>query len=85
VDRFDQSLIAGQYFLRPVFPELRAAAEATNATAGLDSTLEKRIAGLRDACEPEVYKELLRLNTLDLQLVDLARAEVERRFATATR
>ncbi|HEY4362195.1 MAG TPA: hypothetical protein VGN17_14565 [Bryobacteraceae bacterium] len=85
VDRFDQSLIAGQHFLRAVFPELSAAAEATNATGGLDSTLEKRIAGVRDACEPEVYSELLRLNALDTELVDLARTEVMRRFTVATR
>ena len=85
VDCFDQSLAAGQHFLRPVFPELSSAAEATNATAGLGGSLEKRIAGVRDACDPAVYAELVRLNAFDTQLVDLARAEVMRRFTRACR
>jgi hypothetical protein len=80
VDCFDQSLVAGQHFLRPVFPELECAAEVTNATAGLDGTLERRRAGVRDDCAPKVYDELLRLNALDDKLVDLARTEVARRF-----
>ena len=80
VDRFEESMAAGQHFLRPVFPELGCAAEATNATAGLGGTLEERVAGVRDACDPEVYAELLRLNAFDSKLVDLARAEVDRRF-----
>ena len=80
VDRFEESMAAGQHFLRPVFPELGCAAEATNATAGLGGTLEKRVAGVRDACDPGVYAELLRLNAFDSKLVDLARAEVDRRF-----
>jgi hypothetical protein len=85
VDCFERSLVAGQHFLRPVFPELNCAAEATNATAGLGGTLEKRVAGVREACDAEVYAELLRLNAFDSKLVDLARAEVERRFKVATR
>jgi hypothetical protein len=85
VDRFEESLAAGQHLLRPVFPELNCAGEATNATAGLDATLETRVAGVRDACDPGVYEELLRLNALDSKLVDLARAEVLRRFKQASR
>jgi hypothetical protein len=80
VDRFEESLIAGQHFLRPIFPELNCASQATNATAGLGGTLEQRVAGVRDACDPPVYAELLRLNRFDSKLVDLARAEVARRF-----
>jgi hypothetical protein len=85
VDCFEQSLAAGQHFLRPVFPELNSGAEATNATAGLDGTLAKRIAAVRDACDPAVYAELLRLNAFDSKLVDLARTEVLRRFTIASR
>ena len=85
VDRFEESLVAGQHFLRPVFPELNCSAEVTNATAGLEGTLEKRAAGVRDACAPEVYAELERMNAFDGKLVDLARAEVLRRFKQASR
>ena len=80
LDRFQESLMAGQHFLRPVFPGLDCKAEATNATAGLEGTLEQRREGVREACDAGVYAELLRLNALDSKLVDLARAEVERRF-----
>jgi hypothetical protein len=85
VDRFQHSLIAGQHFLRPVFPELdcapeAAAPEAANVSGGLESTLLERIAKVRDACDPAVYAELVRLNALDAKLLSLARAEVDRRF-----
>jgi hypothetical protein len=80
VDRFQQSLVAGQYFLRPVFPELNCAPEAVNVSSGLENTLLERIAKVRDACESSVYAELRRLNALDEKLLSLARAEVDRRF-----
>lgn len=80
VDRFHDSLIAGQYFLRPVFPELNCASEAANVSAGPERTLPERIAQVRDACDRGVYAELLRLNALDARLLSLARAEVDRRF-----
>ena len=86
VDRFEESVIAGRHFLRPVFPELDAAGEdvtATNVTAGLEATLEGRRAGVRDACGDLVYSELVRLNKLDCKLLDLARAEVDRRLRCA--
>lgn len=77
VDRFNESLIAGQYFMRPVFPTLDCTAEMENVSS-------KRMASVSDACEPAVYAELLRLSTGDLKLLDLARAEVNRRFKIAT-
>ena len=78
VDRFSESLIAGQHFLRPVFPTLDCSAEMENVSA-------TRAGSVRAACEPRVYGELLRLNVYDVKLVEMARAEVERRFMKATR
>jgi hypothetical protein len=91
VDRVPQSVAAGRHFLRSVFPELDGPGDAgdltaKNVTAGLEATLETRRERVReacDACDPRVYPELLRLNALDSKLVDLARAEVERRFRCA--
>jgi hypothetical protein len=80
VDRFEQSMVAGQYFLQPGFPELACWAVPTNTTAAVGSTLDKRKALVREACDSATYSELLRLNAMDLKLVDMARAEVERRF-----
>jgi hypothetical protein len=95
VDRVPQSLAAGRHFLRAVFPELEGAGAgdvdftnvtAKNVTGGLEATLEARRERVReacDACDPRVYPELIELNAMDLKLVDLARAEVDRRFRCA--
>jgi hypothetical protein len=84
VDRYEESLIAGEFFLRTVFPGLRCIASTVNATNGLGGTLEDRKRQLRDACGARLYEELERRNVLDLELVDLARAEIERRFKRAS-
>ena len=80
VDCFDQSVAAGAHALRCAFPELDCARPAVNVSDGLEGTVASRTEKLRQACSPEVYEELLRLNSLDRQLVDRARAEVLRRF-----
>jgi len=75
VDLFNESLIAGQHSLRPVFPKLALAQPPVNVTSGLDSA-----AKFQQACEADVFAELVRLNKLDSELVNRARAEVHRRF-----
>jgi hypothetical protein len=40
-----------------------------------------RMDTFRKACDPDVYAELVRLNALDVELVNRARAEVRRRFS----
>ncbi|HEV8412031.1 MAG TPA: hypothetical protein VGQ49_00450 [Bryobacteraceae bacterium] len=74
VDYFQESLIAGQYFLRPVFPNLALAQEPANVSSA------SRMETFQTACDPDVYAELVRLNALDSELVNRARAEVHRRF-----
>jgi hypothetical protein len=76
VDCFNESLIAGQHFLRPVFPNLALAQAPVNVSSGPDSATK-----FKQACDPDVYAELVRLNALDAELVNRARAEVRRRFA----
>jgi hypothetical protein len=73
VDRFQESLIAGQHFLRPAFPTLDCTTEMENVSGGQAGTLQ-------EACDPATYAELVRMNAGDTKLVELARAEVERRF-----
>jgi hypothetical protein len=85
VDCFDQSVIAGAHALRWAFPELDCDRPAVNVSDGLEGTVASRIEKLRQACSQEVFEELLRLNSLDCQLVDRARAEVRRRFAQVPR
>jgi hypothetical protein len=74
VDCFQESLIAGQYFLRPIFPNLALAQQPANVSSTL------RMETFQKACGPDVYAELVRLNALDSELVKRARAEVHRRF-----
>jgi len=74
VDCFPESLIAGQYFLRPIFPNLALAQEPANVSSA------SRMETFQTACDPDVYAELVRLNALDSELVNRARAEVHRRF-----
>jgi hypothetical protein len=80
VDCFNKSMVAGEHRLRAVFPELDCAQPAENVTCGLEGDLAERVAKVRAACDESVYAELLRLNALDIRLVNCARGEVERRF-----
>lgn len=77
VDRFQESLAAGEHFLKPVFPTLDCTAEMENVSAA-------QAGSLKEACEPAVYAELTRITAGDQKLVELARAEVDRRFKRAT-
>ncbi len=76
VDKFHESLVAGEHFLKPVFPTLDCTMETENVSEG-------QAGELREACEPAVYAELVRMTACDMQLVELARAEVVRRFNLA--
>ena len=80
VDCFEQSAIAGAAALRCAFPELDCVRPAVNVSGGMQGTVATRTEALRAACRPEMYEELLRITELDRRLVDLARAEVLRRY-----
>ncbi len=80
VDRFNESLVAGEHSLRIMFPSLDCAQSAVNDTAKPGSTLADRFEQFRAACQPAVFDELLRLNAMDRELLRLARDEVRRRF-----
>jgi hypothetical protein len=84
VDRFAESIAAGEYFLRPVFAGFRCGSAEVNVSRGLEGTLEHRKLRLRDVCGERLYSELVRRNELDLALVERARLEVERRFRVAS-
>jgi len=81
VDCFHESLVAGQHFIRPVFPNLALAQQPANVSGGLENAMQARVEKFRQACDADVYAELVRLNTLDSELVNRARAEVRRRFS----
>jgi hypothetical protein len=83
VDKFDQSLIAGRNFLYAVFPALDCSYTPANVSGGMAGSVAARRRKLREACGRTVYRELVKLNTLDCELVRSARAEVRRRLALA--
>jgi hypothetical protein len=80
VDQFDESLVAGQYGLRTLFPMLNCVHAPVNVSAAPGSTLAERTEQFHSACDEAVFAELLRLNAMDFELLDRARAEVRRRF-----
>ena len=80
VDQFDESLVAGQYGLRALFPALNCVHAPVNVSAAAGSTLAERTEQFRGACDDAVYAELLRLNAMDFELLRRARTEVHRRF-----
>jgi hypothetical protein len=79
-DCFYESMVAGQYFWKPVFPEFDNAALPANVSRDPGSTLESRLRAMRSACGRTLYEELERLNSLDRELVRRALMEVARRF-----
>jgi hypothetical protein len=81
VDLFDESMAAGEYFLRQVFPALNCSLGPANVSGGMVGTVESRRDKLRAACDADVFAELLRLNQLDMELAERTRAEVKRRVA----
>jgi hypothetical protein len=81
VDCFQESLIAGQHFLRPVFPNLALAQQPANVSSSLEVAMQTRVDKFRQVCDADVFTELVRLNALDSELVNRARVEVRRRFS----
>jgi hypothetical protein len=79
-DCFYESMVAGQYFWKPAFPEFDNAALPANVSREPGSTLESRLKAVRSACGKTLYEELERLSALDCELVHRARVEVARRF-----
>ena len=80
VDCFDESLVAGQYGLRSMFPALNCVRTRVNESAKPDSGLAERIEEFKGSIDAGVYAELVRLNDMDFELLRRARAEVSRRF-----
>jgi len=80
VDRFEESLVAGQYFLGPVFSNLDCAAVPVNVSRRAGSSLRSRLREVRRACGARLYSQLESLNELDYKLLKRTRSEVLRRY-----
>ena len=76
---FDESLTAAEYYIRPVFPiEFQYVRHNASSNDG-DTDVNPGIR-IRELLGVRMHEELLRLNQLDLELVECAKKEVSRRF-----
>jgi len=80
VDRYNESLVAGQHGLSALFPGLNCVQAPVNDSAAPGLTFEQRQHQFRESCDAGVYAELLRLNAMDFELLRRGRDEVRRRF-----
>jgi hypothetical protein len=85
VERFAESLVAAEYFLKPAFPKLRL----HHIPENVSRPPKAYQLGQRDGIEQtlvelwgeDVYAPLLRLNQFDMELFRRARIEIERRLS----
>jgi hypothetical protein len=80
VEIFDLSMSAAKHYLDPVFGRLDLQHGKQNVSPGRSESLEVRLRRMEQACGPGLYEKLLEVNRLDLQLLELANKEIQRRL-----
>jgi hypothetical protein len=80
-ERFDESLVVAEYFLRPAFPTLSLEYIARNVSDPAGQELSTQGERLKSMWGEDLYQELVRLNRLDLELHAAASQEIDRRFS----
>jgi hypothetical protein len=80
VDKFDESLVSAEYFLKPAFPRLKLDYSPQNVSRPLGASSGDRQEWLRHSWGADLYATLVRLNQCDLELCRRAEAEVARRL-----
>jgi hypothetical protein len=85
MSRFDESLVAAEYFLKPAFPNLHLDYAPQNVSNSLGGshlhTMAERQERLRSTWGSSLYDDLVRLNQADLELFRVAEDEIMRRFS----
>jgi hypothetical protein len=80
VEKFDESLVSAEYFLKPAFPRLRLDYMAQNVSRPIGGTPADRQGWLKHSWGPDLYFTLARLNACDLELWRRAESEIARRL-----
>jgi hypothetical protein len=80
VERFDESLVAAEYFLKPAFPRLRLDYRPQNVSRPLGANSADRQEWLKHSWGSDLYATLTQLNQCDLELCRRAEREVTRRL-----
>lgn len=81
VEMFQESMVAGEYFMRPAFPSIRLGSAPANVSRRILSGVAERERRLVQRWGGDSYAELTRLNELDIQLFDRAADEIRRRLS----
>ncbi|HUA59055.1 MAG TPA: hypothetical protein VML19_09900 [Verrucomicrobiae bacterium] len=79
VEMFDESLVVGEFFLRPAFPTLRMEHVPVNVSGDGDPPADSP-EYWTNLWGKDLYQTLLRMNELDIELVARARREILRRL-----
>ena len=80
VERFDESLVAAEYFLKPAFPRLRLDYRPQNVSRPLGASPVDRQEWLKHSWGSDLYATLVKLNQCDLELCRRAEDEIKRRL-----
>lgn len=81
VDRLGESLVVGEYFLRPVFAGLQLHFVPQNVTHDAATTLAERQEHLAGRLGTALLRDLRRANEYDIRLYEAASRELDRRIA----
>ena len=81
VEKFDESLVAAEYFLKPAFPRLRLDYRPQNVSRPLETNSADRQEWLRHSWGSDLYATLVQLNQCDLELCRRAEGEITRRLS----
>ncbi len=81
VEMFGESMVAGEYFMQPAFPSIRLDSEPTNVSRRVAPGNVERDERLTQLWGRDLYRELERVNELDIQLFEQAALEIRRRLS----
>ncbi len=81
VHRLEESLAAAEFFLRAVFPKLDLSYVSQNVSSERSPHMEERLVEIEKCWGSKLFKEVLRLNALDLKLLEEANEELNRRIS----
>lgn len=81
VEMFEESMVAAEYFMRPAFPSIRLRSGPTNVSRQVNPGTAERDHRLTQLWGRDLYRELARVNELDIQLFEQAGDEIRRRLA----
>jgi hypothetical protein len=80
VEKFDESLVSAEYFLKPAFPRLRLDYRPQNVSRPLGPSPTDRQEWLKHSWGADLYATLVNLNQCDLELCRRAEREISRRL-----